>query len=690
MLAPRLPDRLTALRAWSARHAVRARGAVEWAWGKVSHWPWPRIGVWAGGVFGLLVLAMVLLFTFADWNALKGPISRMASTASGREVVIQGDLEVHPWSWTPEIRVTQLKIGNPARYRARGDFATFNEVNVAVRLLPLFIGRFDVVRLDLNGAALALYRNAAGDGNWMPDPRADRRRAINLPAIRQFSLRGGRLQFVDELRKLTLDAAFTSNEIRDAADPGHFRLHGDGRINGQTFIMTLTGAPLLNVRRDRPYAFNADITAGGTHLIADGAIRRPFDLSAWNANVRGSGPDLADLYPLTGLALPNTPPYNLTGRLDRAGVRYGMTGLRGRVGDSDLRGGFTATRKVDGRLLLDGDFTTASLDFDDLMAVLGGAPSTAPGETASDGQRAMAANLRTQDRLLPDARLDISRVRNMDARVSYRAAHVRSDRVPLRGLALDLTLDHGLLRADPLTLELSQGRLAGAMTLNARQDTPHVDLDMRLTNARLESVFAVQGRPAIEGRLTGRARLSGDGASVRQVAANADGDVTLVTPHGEVRESLAELTGINVTRGLGLLLSHDQSTIGIRCGVAHFRVENGIAHARSIVLDTDTMLITGEGSVSLRDESLDLRIHGEPKEVRLVRFAAPITIQGRLRSPHVGVDTGRGITQGGAAALLASLVTPLAAILPFVDAGLADDADCSALLAGRPQPPRAD
>ena len=38
-------------------------------------------------------------------------------------------------------------------------------------------------------------------------------------------------------------------------------------------------------------------------------------------------------------------------------------------------------------------------------------------------------------RIFPDAKLDISRVRNMDARVSYRAAHVRTERLPLRGLA---------------------------------------------------------------------------------------------------------------------------------------------------------------------------------------------------------------------------------------------------------------
>jgi uncharacterized protein involved in outer membrane biogenesis len=161
-----------------------------------------------------------------------------------------------------------------------------------------------------------------------------------------------------------------------------------------------------------------------------------------------------------------------------------------------------------------------------------------------------------------------------------------------------------------------------------------------------------------------------------------------VTPHGEVREAFAELTGINITRGLGLLLSHDQSKIDVRCGVASFRVTNGVARVQRMVFDTETMLIRGEGSVSLRDERMHLSIRGQPKEPRLIRFAAPITIEGPLRSPRVGIDAGSAAGQTGVAALLASIVAPVAALLPFVDAGLAHNADCSELLAGN-NPPHA-
>jgi uncharacterized protein involved in outer membrane biogenesis len=688
------PSRLGALRekarSWSARQWRRtragastawrhARTGADWTWRKLAIAPWKRIGLWAGGAVGTLFAALILFLLFADWNALRGPIARIASNMTGREIVIAGNLDVDPWSWTPKVHVENLRIGNLPHYRDRGQFAEIGEADMAFRLLPLFIGRFEIVRIALDNANVSLYRNAEGVSNWSDPNRASR--PFDLPAIREFSLTNGTLRFEDEKRSLLLNAAFNTSERLDPQNPGEFSLSGEGEINNRPFTIELTGAPLLNVRRDRPYPFVADVRAGGTRLKADGSINRPFNFSRWQADIEVSGPDLADLYPLTGLALPNTPPYRVAGLLERNQAAYGMERVSGRVGDSDIAGRFLARTQDDDRIFFDGEFRSNSLDFDDLLAIFGGAPDT--GETASAEQRAVAAALASQGRLLPDASLDISRVRNMDARVSYRAARVRSERLPLRGLELNVSLDHGLLRLDPMTLELVQGRIGGAASINARQDLPRVDVDVRLTNARLESMFRLaSGKQPLTGELVGRVRLTGRGLSVRDAAANAHGDLTLVTPRGEVREAFAELTGINVARGLGLLLSGDQSKTDVRCAVASFRVTNGIARSRTIVFDTSDMLITGSGTVNLRNETFDLEIEGEPKEPRLLRVAAPISIEGRWRAPEVGVEIEDAVDQGGLAAALASLVAPIAAVLPFVDPGLAEHTDCGALLAG--------
>src|SRR5262249_2867034 len=161
-------------------------------------------------------------------------------------------------------------------------------------------------------------------------------------------------------------------------------------------------------------------------------------------------------------------------------------------------------------------------------------PPTA-NKPASPEQHATAVRLAAEGRILPDAKLDIHRVRNMDARVHFAADRIRSNTLPLRAGSTEINLDHGLLRLDPTSITLTRGQVNGAVSINAREDVPRVDLDARLRNAKLEDILAMHGQPAMAGTLLGRVRLSGRGAAVREAAANANGQLSVVIPHGEVR-----------------------------------------------------------------------------------------------------------------------------------------------------------
>jgi uncharacterized protein involved in outer membrane biogenesis len=174
--------------------------------------------------------------------------------------------------------------------------------------------------------------------------------------------------------------------------------------------------------------------------------------------------------------------------------------------------------------------------------------------------------------------------------------------------------------------------------------------------------------------------LTGHGRSLHELAASANGTVTAVLPHGVMRASLAELAGIDL-RGLGLLLTRNREETAVRCGVASFQAQDGTLSVQSLVLDTDPVLITGSGTIHLDTESLDLALHGRPKRPRLLRLRAPVLVRGTLKHPSIGIEARTSVAQAGAAVALGVLLTPLAAVLAFVDPGLAKDADCAALLA---------
>lgn len=634
-----------------------------------------------GGVIAVVLGAFVLFLAFFDWNYLRGPISRFASMKTGREIAILGDLDVNALSLQPSATVRKIRIGNPA-WAGKAPMAEVERLDVQIKVLPLLLGRVDLVRLELDQPDATLVRDRQGRSNWdFSNGKKKDEKPFRMPPVRRFVIDDGRLKYSDAKRRLTLDAAINATERLGAANRG-FTLAGRGSINREPFLLTITGGPLLNVDPDKAYPFNADVRAGATRITAKGAIPKPFDLGRFNADFTARGPDLADLYDLIGVPLPNTPPYRLAGKLSREAKLWKVGGLGGKVGDSDMAGDLSVDTAGE-RPFLRGDLRSKLLDFDDLAAVFGGAPSVAPGETVSEGQKIMARQMIAQQRLLPNATLKIDRIRAMDADVKYHAASVRAPRLPLRAASVRVKLNNGLLIADPLRFDLPQGNIAGLARLDARKDTPVSSIDVRISNARLEQLIPIRagGGVPLTGTLVGRVKLTGAGASVHQAAANADGEVLVVAPGGEIREAFAELLGINVVKGLGLLLAKDQSKTDLRCAVAHFQAKDGVLTANRIVFDTEPVLGTGEGSINLATERINFRIAGHPKEARLIRLMAPITVKGPIKSPKLGVEAGTAVAQGGIAALLTAAVTPLAAILPFIDLGLAKDAACGALIA---------
>lgn len=639
-----------------------------------------RIGI---GSALVLVAAIVAFLVIFDWNWLRGPIGRYASAQLQREVAITGDLRVHPWSFSPKAEAYGIRVGQPAWAKGvdpeAGQMAQVQRLAVQIKILPLLRGDVILPFLAIDKADVRLLRDKDGKANWTFGARRSDK-PLKLPAIQRFVINDGKLRLDDRQRGALFVGTVNAQE-RAGERGGRFVLEGKGSLNRSAFVAQVTGGPLLNISPHRPYPFDADIRAGSTRITAEGNVTKPFDLGRFETQLSIAGADLNRLHDLTGLTLPNTPPYKVSGHLVRKGDRYDFEKLSGRIGDSDIRGDlFVLTGRE--RPYLEADLRSRRLDFDDLGSLVGAAPATGRGETASAGQKVEAAQRDATQRLLPDATLQVERVRAMDAKVSYRADAVNAPNLPLRKVSLELALDKGVLTMDPLAFTFSRGDLRGKVRLDARPAVPKTDVDVRLTNARLEDFIPIMsdGKRAIEGPVMARAKLSGVGNSVHRAAASANGSVTVVAPRGEIRQAFAELLGVNASKGLILLLSKSNKETPVRCAVADFDVRNGVMTTNHLVADTGVVLARGRGTIDLETERMDFRIEGDSKKPRLVRLFIPITIKGPFLAPKVGVDASKAVGQGGIAAALGSIINPIAALLPFVTTGEAKDADCAGLV----------
>jgi len=633
---------------------------------------------WIGvAIFVALLVAFIAIF---DWNWLRGPLARYYSHKTGRDVHLS-HLDVHPWSFQPRVTIDDLTISNPD-WAPKGDTASIPKLSVTMKLLPLFIGRLILPRVVVDQPEFALLRDDKGRATWEFGANAKENvQPLKLPPIRDFLIRDGHVTIEDKTRDLHFTGTISSEENATEGRTA-FELIGDGMLNRNPFSMNVTGGPLINIDRSKPYEFDMKVRAGATRVAAKGAIDHPFDLGGLTADVTFRGANLADLYYLTGIVLPHTTPYRFSAKFTRNDAIYTLNGINGTVGNSDLHGDL----KIDvtsGRPYLKGDLASRSVNFVDLGALFGGGPTGTKLQQAAAKAGIAPAEAQAETRqtqyFLPDVPLEVDRVRQMDADVTYHADKVVSETFPLRRLDLTLKLDHGVLTLDPVAMALSQGEVSGSVGIDARKDVPAVDVDLRFRDINLQQFVPATNRQSpIEGVLEARAKLHGTGKSVHKAAGTANGTVTAVVPNGAVRKQFVELLGIDVDQALFLSGSDDQTNV--RCAVADFSAKDGTLSARHIVFDTESVNVNGNGTINLGDETLNMTVQGAPKSIRLVRVRAPITITGSLSNPSVGIKPAGAIAQAGAAVGLSVLLTPLAAILPFVDPGLAKDANCAGLV----------
>lgn len=641
----------TALASMQAKAIRAGRASRHFFLGRP--WTWLRVLRWTVSALAALLVAAVLWLYFLDWNTMRGPLARYASARLGRTVSIDGKLDVRIFSLTPRVSASGVRIANPD-WAGSPHAADIANLTFTFRLLPFLLGDTVLPLVRLDRPDILILRQADGRTNW---DMGGGTTGWNLPPIQRFLVLGGHVRIDDRLRKLVF-AGTVSSEENAGAGRAAFQLTGDGTLNGSKFTAQLRGGPLIHVDQGRPYAFTADVHAGATHVTADGAVAHPFHLGQFSAATTFEGPNLSELYDLTGLAMPHTTAYRIKGLLTRDGSLYRFSDFSGVVGTSDLSGNL-AVDAAGAKPFVSGTVTSRVLDFKDLGALFGGKSAAA----AASG------------RLLPDLPLHLDRLRQMDASVDYAAGAIRSQDFPLRGVHAHIDLRNAVLTVKPLAFQFAYGRLSGRLTIDAHGAVPVTSVDARVTDIGVEQ-FLGGDPPAATGLLEARAQLSGTGNSVQKVTASANGPVTLAVPRGAFNQKMAELTGIDL---LNALLIGSRAQTNLRCAVAHFDTRDGAMRSPGFVFDTEPVRIEGKGVIDLKTETLDLTVVGKPKALRIGRVRSPIRITGALAHPSIDIEAGPVVLQGGVAAAL-GLIFPPAAILPFIDPGLAKDANCAELL----------
>ncbi len=636
------------------------------------------VGILLAAVVALIALAVaavVVISVFVGWGAFKEPLANAVSGAIGRKFAINGPLDVDLGRVT-RVHMSGVTLENAEWAKQPENMVEIQAVDVGIDVFALLKGDIVVDALHVDTPKVSLTKNEAGKANWQfagqqqeePAPATERQ---DLPVVRDLTIKNADLDYED--RKSGNDVSLTLSTLAGAATPEGVRVSGEGTYQDQPLALDVEAGSLDALRQEgEAYPINIDISSEAISAKVEGTVSQPQTLQGLDVQFAVKGNNLADLYTLAGVPVPPSPPYSLKGKLTREGSVFKLADFAGKLGESDLGG--TATVDTGGeRLKATADLVSHKFDFDDIAE-----------EKQAEAQRE-AEGKPTSGQVLPDKPINLSALREIDADIRLKAGQVLLPGVPIDGLEGEITLDAGVLRLSPMTVEIGQGTVNTFMTLDGTVQPARADIDTRISRVDLKrllskSPFAQESA----GHLGGRAKLSTTGNSVAEILGSATGDLFVVMSGGRISHLLIELAGLDIAQSLGVAISGDKP-IPIRCMIGDFKANDGVFAVKTMVFDTTDTKIVGEGQVDLGEETLNLRLVPYPKDFSPLSIRTPLAVQGTLANPQAMTDPiGIGV-EGTVKKVVNAVLTPIVGLAPPIDEGVGKDSDCAQLIADAKQ-----
>jgi uncharacterized protein involved in outer membrane biogenesis len=450
---------------------------------------------------------------------------------------------------------------------------------------------------------------------------------------------------------------------------------GSGKVGG---VLALQDA-------NRPFPVQADVKAGDLHVGLVGTITDPAHLAAVDLRLWLQGNSMARLYSLTGVTLPDTPPYATEGRLigqfKSSGNVFKYENFTGRVGGSDLNGSLTYTAR-EPRPLLQGELVSHLLQFSDLAPVIG-ADSNASKAKRGD------ATAQPSGRVLPVEEFRTDRWKAIDADVKFTGRRiVKTTDLPITDLYTHVVMTAGVLSLEPLKFGVAGGSLASDIHLDGSAVPLKGRFSTSARHLKLKQLFPnFKTMQNALGEINGDAALTATGNSPAALAATSNGELKALVTDGTVSRLLMEAAGLNVANVVYEKLFGNRD-VKINCAAADFVATDGVLESRIFALDTDDAVINIDGTVNLRDETLDLGVHPHTKGFRVFSLRSPLYVKGTFKDPHVGVNAAALALRGGAAIGL-GLINPFAALIPLLAPSNNKPLPCAQLLSQVRQAPTA-
>ncbi len=575
---------------------------------------------------GLALLAVIALaFTVlmaTDFNDYRDLVQQRMKAATGRDLVIAGNIDAS-LSLSPRLTAKQVSFRNAA-WSDLPQMASLNEIEAEIALLPLLGGQIRIKEVVLRGGQVVVETNKQGVGNWVLDlapqtaPATSTTTASGLPQIDRMTIEDVTLLYRDGETGSKQTLAIKRFTAEDTPGAG-IKITIKGAWNERPLELAGTiGAPRQFT--EGPLPLDLDGKLGDVALGVRGDIGDPTTFSDLALEITSSGPSLAALGDILGVALPNSAAYMLHTRLSGSGGKFTFSDAGAKVGGSDAAGNLALDTSADVTNLT-ATLASTRLDFKDLGLDEGSGTA----KSNSDG------------RLFSAEPWPLDWLKEINGEITWPIGTLVRGGASAREVAFSLSVENGAATLKYVKAHIEGGTVNGTGTLEPGKNAPNLAVKLAANGIQSAPLLNMMGLEDVltVGRLDMTMDVNGPATSMRDLMAGLNGKAGFATGEGQVRNSFARLLLSNL---FGLLTPLGGDGSRISCIAGHFDIKQGIATTRGTVVDTPGATVVGAGHIDLRNERIDMRVDPKSKDLNLSAIAVPVRVQGPLASPNVIPD----------------------------------------------------
>ncbi|HSN52901.1 MAG TPA: AsmA family protein [Woeseiaceae bacterium] len=650
------------------------------------------LGILVATAVAVAIFAAIVFVLVFDPNDYKDKISDGVREATGRELVIEGDLSLSLFPWLA-IEMGRTELGNAPGFDDT-PFASFDSARLSVRVLPLLTQRQVVVgTAALDSLRVNLQVRRDGKGNWedfgeageaapgTPEPQAGERTAtIDVASVAvtdaaltytdastgdryeltELNLSSGRIAAggavpLDGSLAFRLEPAGLSGRIdlglvvafdAGAGTVSISDLDVDGRVEGVAEVPATIRlqAPSIRLQTEAQNAEIGEIRLQlmNVDLKADVA---PFSYAGDpqpSATISIAAFSPRTLMQALAIEVPPTADPDVLDKLAvDAKAKVGATAivlsdLRLVLDDTTFTGRLSVPKSADGTFEL--DLAGDSIDVARYMA------------PASEEAAAEEAGAGTVE-------IPVELIRALNARGNLGIASASLGKILFENVTLGVNSANGKLRIHPIAADFFDGGYRGDVNIDASGKLPSIAVDEKIVNVSLRPMMlAMYEVDNVTGTANGTFKLGGKGADMDAIRRDLDGSLSIELIDGawEGTDVWYELRKArSLVKGEAAPPAPATPRTPFSSLKASGKVTDGVMQNDDLFAELPFMQVTGKGTVDFVQATVDYTATGrffeKPEFVTaasqeelddFTKAVIPFRITGPLADPDIRPDVG--------------------------------------------------